>query len=145
VSVYTDWFIADKDEASAIASIITTEEHSFADWPHLQVKGIIAVDLMTLWAILRREPYDPPRSVAGELLFQGSEEGPFAFEVEATFIEALANVPKEKIILSAAAWAKTEELSDWPVPALEEIIDEFVEFARRARAEGKPVLEMAVL
>jgi hypothetical protein len=144
VSIYTDWFIADKDEAAAIASIIT-EEHTFDDWPHLQVKGIIEIDLMSLWAILRGEPFDPARSVAGDLLFGEEEDGPFVFQVEPGFIEALANLQKSEIKRCVSAWAKTETLSDWSVPTLEEVIEEFAEFARRARAAGKPVLELAVL
>ena len=36
---FTDWFLADENEAEAIASIVTTEEHSFEDWPALSIRG----------------------------------------------------------------------------------------------------------
>jgi hypothetical protein len=89
---YTDWFVADEADAQAIASIVTTEEHSFEDWPNLSVKNIGEFELMALWAILLGQPFDPARSVSGRLLHQESEEGPFVLSVEPAFLDALAAV-----------------------------------------------------
>jgi hypothetical protein len=145
VGYYTDWFIAGRDEAEAIASTATTEEHSFEDWPHYSVKNIGLGELGALWAILRGGPFNPGRLAAGDLLFEGGEEGPYVFEVVPAFIEALAGVSKQQAERHAVAWAQTEGLARWPVPALAEIIAGLADFARRARAEGKLVLELAVL
>jgi hypothetical protein len=148
--MWTDWFIAGPDEAEVIASIVTTEEHDWDDWPHLQLKGILDMELMSLWGILRGEPAGSTESISGELLFsdpeqmEGSEEGLIVSEVAPAFIAALARVPKDEIRRHAAAWAQTESLSDWAKRDLERVIREVSDFARRARAARKPVLDLAV-
>jgi hypothetical protein len=145
VGYYTDWFIASKDEAEAIASIATTEEHTFEDWPHHSVKNIGQAEFAALWSVLRGDPPNPELSAAGDLLFEGPEGHLYVFEVEPAFIDALTEVSKKEARRCAATWARTEALLDSSVTDLAGIITALAEFARRARAEGKPVLELAVL
>ncbi len=140
---YTDWFLAGEKEAEEIASIATTEEHTFEDWPHLALKNIGEVNLSELWGILRGEP-DSLDSATGELLFQHSDEV-FVCRVEPGFIEALASVKPATVKRLASAWGKSEELSDWRPAEVESVLRELVTFARRAKREGKPVLELSVL
>ena len=108
---YTDWFLAAESEAEAVASIATTEEYSFEDWPHLSMKNVGEMDLSALWSILRDEP-DSHDSATGALLFQEAEEV-FVCRVKPGFVEALASVTSAAIKRIANAWSKTEGLSDW--------------------------------
>jgi hypothetical protein len=87
VGFYTDWLIAGAHEAESGLSIITSEERAFEDWPHLSLKNIGELDLMSLWAALRQEPsqltstLDQP--IAGDV-----EEGPLVCRVQPAFVRA---------------------------------------------------------
>jgi hypothetical protein len=140
---FTDWFLADENEAEAIASIVTTEEHSFEDWPTLSMKNVGEMDLSALWGILRGEP-DSLDSATGKLLFQDSDEV-FVCQVEPGFIEALAGVKPTAMKRLVSEWNKCEGLSDWAAAEVEGVLRELTKFARRARREGKPVLQLSVL
>ena len=143
VSFYTDWFLAEEGDAKAVASIVTTEEHSFEDWPHLSLKGIGAMDLSTLWGVLRGRP-DSLDSATGNLLTQEADEV-FVCRVEPGFIEALAAVKAAGIKRLAAEWNTSEELADWGAAEVESVVRALVKFAGRAKREGKPVLQLSVL
>jgi hypothetical protein len=140
---YTDWFLAEETEAEAIASIATTEEHSFEDWPHLSLKNIGEMDLLTLWGLLRGEP-DSLDSTLGNALFQEGEEV-FVCRVEPGFVESLAAVKPAAVKQMAAEWNKTEELADWEPAEVESALRELVQFARKSKRRGKPVLQLSVL
>lgn len=139
---YTDWFLAGAGDAEAIASIATTEEHSFQDWPHLSLKGIGEMDLSALWDLLRSQSdVEDPEA---ELLFE--EEGEvFVSRIEPAFVGALATVPLDRVASLAAEWQQTEELADWDVVDLEEVIREMVGFAQLAQRGSKVVLQLSVL
>jgi hypothetical protein len=143
VGFYTDWFLADESDAEAVASITTTEESSFEDWPHLSLKGIAEMDLSALWGILRGEP-DSLDSATGDLLFQEGDEV-FVCRVEPGFVAALAAVKPAAIKRWAAEWNKTEGLADWGAAEVVGALRELVKFAARAKREGKPVLQLSVL
>ncbi len=143
MSFYTDWFLADEADAEAVASIATTEEHSFDDWPHLSLRGIGDMELSSLWGIVRGEP-DSLDSATGDLLFQEAEEV-FVARVVPAFIEALAAIKPAGIKRLAAEWNKSEELADWDAAEVATVLRELVKFARRAQREGKPVLQFSVV
>jgi hypothetical protein len=143
MSFYTDWFLADEGDAEAVASIATTEEHSFEDWPHLSLKGIREMDLSALWGILRGEP-DSLNSATGDLLFQEADEV-FVCRVEPDFVEALAAIKPATVKRLAAAWNKSEGLTDWGAAEVESALRELVKFTGQAKREGKPVLQLSVL
>ena len=140
---YTDWFLADDEDAEAVASIATTEEHSFEDWPHLSLKGFGEMDLSALWGIHRGE-LDSLDSATGALLFQEADEV-FVSRVERGFIKSLAAVKPAAVKSLAAEWNKSEELSDWGAAEVESVLRELVTFARRAEREGRPMLQLSVL
>ena len=143
MSFYTDWFLAEEGDAEAIASIATTEEHSFEDWPHLSLKGVGEMDLANLWGILRGEP-DSLDSATGDLLFQEEDEV-FVCRVEPGFVKALAAVKPTAVKRIACEWNKSDELSDWGAAEVENALRDLIKFARRAKREGKPVLQLSVL
>src|SRR5262249_60957325 len=74
MSFYTDWFVADASEAEAVASIVTTEEHSFEDWPHLALKDVAEVPLTLLRGILRGQPGTALDVDGGSLFLDEVEE-----------------------------------------------------------------------
>ena len=114
MSFYTNWFLAVEKDAKAVASIVTTEERSFVDWPHLSMKSVSEMDLSALWGILRGDP-DSLDTATGELLFEEAGEI-FVCRVEPKFVEALASVQAPTIKQLAIEWNKYEGLSDWNLP-----------------------------
>ena len=131
---YTDWFIAEESDANAIASTVTTEEHSPDEWPHLAVKNIGEFELAALWCILLDQPFDPARSVSGRLLYQEpGGEGPFVSIVEPGFVDALAGIKKAAEVEYAAAWAQVDALMLQEPKSLTRVIRELSAFACRAR------------
>jgi hypothetical protein len=139
VGVYTDWFLADESEAEALAR----SESPFDDWPCLSMKSIIETELMILWGLLRGEP-DSLDDVTDDVLFMDSEDdGPFVFRVTPAFIAALAALDKPGIERVAREWHGCEQMAEWELPDLAEMLREMVEFAQRARRESKPVLQLA--
>jgi hypothetical protein len=80
-----------------------------------------------------------------DLLFQGSEEGPFVMRVPLAFVASLAAIPDERVSELAVAWGRTEELADWQPTELATVIRQLREFAQKAVASGKSVLQVANL
>lgn len=140
---YTDWFLANDGDAEAVASIATTEEHTFKDWPHLSLRGVGEMDLSALWGILRGET-DSLDSATGDLLYQEADEV-FVCRVESGFVEALAVIKPAAIKRLAGEWNATEGLAEWGAAEVESAIRNLVKFAGRAKREDKPVLQLSVL
>jgi len=140
---YTDWFLAGQDDAQAVATIATTGEHSFEDWPHLSLKGVGEIDLALLWGILRGEP-DSIDSPTDDLLVQVDDEV-FVTRIEPGFVAALAAVNEATIKRLAAEWRRTEGLEDWSAAEVERVLTDLVRFSQRASREGKPVLQLSVV
>ena len=142
MSFYTDWFLADQSEAEAIASIATDETHSHDDWPHLAMKDVGEMELMRLWVVLR----DGERLVAAsKVVFMPYEGGgPVVTRLDADFVAALAGLEKPDVDRVATAWHATPEMARWEVATVASRLCEMAEFARRARREGKPILQLHV-
>ena len=144
MSFYTDWVLAAESDAEAVASAVTTEVRSLEDWPHLSLRNIGQIDLHALWAILREEPREP-RSTAGELLHQESDDGPFVCRVEPEFVEALARVGLQELASIAVQWRQTEGLSGRPGEEIEAALRELCGFAAKAQETQTPILDLLVL
>jgi hypothetical protein len=146
VSFYTDWFLADPAEAEAVASIATTEEHSFEDWPHLALKDAADVPLTLLRGILGGQP-GTALDVDGETLFwdEGEEgEGMVSVtQVLPAFVDELAALAPAQVKRAAAAWQRCEGMTDWAAADVVRCLRETVTFARRARRAGKAVLRLS--
>jgi hypothetical protein len=144
MSISTDWLIASEAEAEAVASILTTEERSFDDWPSTCLEGIGELELTDLAAVLRGDG-QPARSTVGELLYEASEDGPFVAAVERTFIEALAGLSEQSYRAIANAWRASEHLTGWPSDDVMAILARMSHFARQAKEKGMPVLQLMTL
>jgi hypothetical protein len=116
VSFYTDWFVAEASEADAIASIATTEEHAFEDWPHLALKDVADVALTLLRGILHGQP-GKALDVDGESHFwdEGEDgEGMVSVrQVLPAFVEELAALTPARVRQVAAVWHTCDGMTDW--------------------------------
>jgi hypothetical protein len=144
MSFYTDWFMAADTDAEAIASIVTTEEHSHDDWPNLALRNIGVFELQLLYELLK-PGRDGGKDVSEAVLFNGGEEGPFVSRVQPLFVDALAAVKDGDIPALAQRWRNPHAHFSWPAEELAAVIRSLVKFAERARKAGKPVLELAVI
>ncbi|WP_027856796.1 hypothetical protein [Marinobacterium jannaschii] len=142
---YTDWFIADKADAEKIASIVTTEEYDFDDWPHLSMKNIGVVELGLLWERLAGDELDPGLPTFGESLFEGDEEDLFVFELASEYIAVLASVQPDQVPGISAQWYDNEELSAFSLEEVTELLQEIVSFTQQAKQMNKPILELATI
>ena len=138
---YSDWFLADEDEA--VASIATDDEgHTFDDWPHLSMRSVGETELEALWAILRGRRKRPAR-VSELLLVVDEEVGPAVGWIVPEFIGALAAVKKTDVPTLAGMWHKCECLSELEAETVRDVLREMTGFARRAKRAKKPVLELS--
>jgi hypothetical protein len=138
----TTWFIAREDEAEAIESIVTTEEHSPEDWPHLEFP-LIELELMALSAALRGAEEIIDESTLEDPLVFREEDGLLIAKVEDSFLQALARVKDEDLPGLAEAWAERIDQDNHEPEKLREILSELVSFARKALVRRSPVLSLS--
>lgn len=138
----TTWFIAREDEAEALESILTTEEHSPEDWPNLELP-LIEMEMMALSAALRgTEDITGERTLEDPLIFR-EEDGLLIARVVDSFIQALAQVTDGNVPGLANAWAERIDEENHAPEELRALLSEMVTFARQAVARRSPVLSLA--
>jgi hypothetical protein len=136
----TTWFIAKEDEAEAIASIVTTEEHAPEEWTFIEFP-LIEMELMALSAALRGT-----ESVSGESTMEEplvfDEEGLIVARVVDSFIRALAQITTESEPALADAWAEKMDRDHQEPEQLREYLSQLAGFARQAIERRSPVLSL---
>ncbi|MGZ3460984.1 MAG: hypothetical protein ACXU86_21055 [Archangium sp.] len=138
----TTWFIAREDEAEAIESTVTTEEHAPEDWTYIELP-LIEMELMALSAALRgTEDITDERTLEEPIIFR-EEDGLIIARVTDSFIQALARVSDENVPGLAEAWAERIDPENHEPEELREILSDLVKFAREAVARRSPVLSLA--
>lgn len=138
----TTWFIAKEDEAEAIESIVTTEEHAPEDWTYLELP-LIEMELMALSATLRvTEDITDERTLEDPLIFR-EEDGLIIARVVEAFIQMLARVKDESIPGLVNAWVERNDREHHSPEELREFLLEMVKFARQAVSRRSPVLSLA--
>ncbi len=137
----TTWFIAKEDEAEAIESIVTTEEHAPEDWTYLELP-LIELELMALSSALRgTEDITDERTLEKPLIFR-EEDGLIIARVVEPFIQALAQVKDGNVPGLTNAWAERIDEENHSPEELREFLSEMVTFARQAVARRSPVLSL---
>jgi hypothetical protein len=136
----TTWFIAKEDEAEAIASIVTTEEHAPEEWTFIELP-LIEMELMALSSALRGTEHITGESTLEEPLVFDEEEMIVARVVD-TFIQALANVAEDKRPHLVEEWAAKIDRDHHEPDELHSLLEELTGFARQAVARGSPVLSL---
>jgi hypothetical protein len=138
----TTWFIAKEDEAEAIESIVTTEEHSPEDWTYLELP-LIEMEFMALSAALRgTEDITDERTLEEPLIFR-EEDGLLIARVVESFIQALAQVTDGNVPGLTNAWAERMDEENHAPEELRDLLSTMVTFARQAVARRSPVLALA--
>jgi hypothetical protein len=138
----TTWFIAKEDEAEAIESIVTTEEHSPEDWTHVEFP-LIEMELMALFAALRGtdDLTDEP-TLEDPLVFR-EEDGLLIARVVDSFLQALARVTAENVSGLTDAWVERIDQDHHEPEELRTILLALANFAREAVARRSPVLSLS--
>jgi hypothetical protein len=139
----TTWLLAREDEAEAIASIVTTEEHSPEEWTHIEFP-LIEMDLMVLAAVVQEDEELVAESIVEEPLVW-DDEGMGVMRVKDSFIQALAGVAPESIPGVVEAWAEELEGDENEPAQLREMLSTLADFAREAVARRSPVLQFVTL
>jgi hypothetical protein len=138
----TTWFIAKEDEAEAIESIVTTEEHSPEDWSHLELQ-LGQLELMALSAALRGAKNITEESTLEKPLVFREEDGLLIARVVDAFLQALARVTDERVPGLTDAWVERMDEESHEPEELRAILSELVSFARQAVARRSPVLSLS--
>ena len=136
----TTWFIAKEEEAEAIASIVTTEEHAVEDWTFIEFP-LIEMELMALSAALRGSETITGESTLEEpLVFD--EESLIVARVVDAFVRALAGVDLAKLPPVVAAWSAKMDRDQYQPEQLQGLLSALVAFAQRAVERQSPVLSL---
>lgn len=152
MSMWTDWFIADPADAEAIAATVS-EDRDKAEWPHLELSGVIESSLMALWGVLKGTPGEWA-DIVGESLHQVGEAdehgvGPdgmvLVTRVDTDFIAALEGLTDNEVAAHAKTWIKDESMEGWKLKDAKDTLRAMADFAKRAKVAGKPVLELVVV
>jgi hypothetical protein len=138
---YTLLYNAPLEAAEAIAF----DEEAQDRWPSVWLKHIGDLELVALWEVIGGSPSASGGTLMANLVFQGSEEGPFVMSVPPEFITAVASIPDHEASNVAATWGQIEELADWQKEELVSVLNDLRNFAKQALASGQPVLQIAEL
>ena len=136
----TTWFIAKEDEADAIASIVTTEEHAPEEWTFIEFP-LIEMELMALSAALRgAESVSGQSTMEEPLVFD--EEGLIVARVVDSFIQALARMAPGSESNLAEVWAEKMDRDHQEPEKLHALLAKLAGFARQALERRSPVLSL---
>ncbi|MET0406666.1 MAG: hypothetical protein ABW123_29880 [Cystobacter sp.] len=136
----TTWFIAKEDEAEALASIVTTEEHAPEEWTFIELP-LIEMELMALSSALHGTEHITGESTLEEPLVFDEEELIVARVVDA-FVRALAEVPEDRHPRLAGEWAAKIDRDHHEPEELQSLLKDLTGFARQAVARGSPILSL---
>jgi len=143
MGVLSDIIIADRTEAT---SINAAEGNHLKQWDCLESKGIDTIKLGSLSRILAGRSLDDvpavPVFMDNSLLDKYSDDGPWVYLVPDQLVSALAALDDDAEETVAASWAEIEEfrLSRWQPMDVQEYLHDLIEYARKARDQGKSLL-----
>jgi hypothetical protein len=140
------WFLAPAGDAAAIRSTVTTEARRRDEWPHLVLAGVDGPDVNALEKLARPKRPKGSSKVGGELLDRGKmTDTPFTAvsRVAPEFVAALAALDGPAAGALGGGWAQA--VDGVTEAAAADLVGRMAEFARRAAADGVPVLELDVM
>jgi hypothetical protein len=144
MSVLTDIIIADPNEAKAI---LESGSDQLIRWPRLEGKGVDAIKLGTLWAVLSGGSLDDVDAITNfmpeeALLAESADGNTMVLAIPQVLTDALADLDEAKEELAVQRWADTEEfkLDGWLTADVEDYLRDLIEHAQKAKASGKPLL-----
>ena len=140
------WFLAPPGDAAAIRSTVTTQARRRDEWPHLVLPGVDGPDVNKLERLARPKRPKGSSKVGGELLDRGKmTETPFTAvsRVAPEFVQALAALDGPAAGELGRGWAGA--IDGVTEAAAADVVARSAEFARRAAADGRPILELDVM
>jgi hypothetical protein len=141
--VHTLFYLAAPEEAEQIA----LAEEASDRWPSLWLRHVGDQELVALWGVVGRNAPGSGATVMAELLFQGSDEGPFVMRAPDEFVSAAATVQPPSYGRIAEEWCRAAGLPDWRgrPETIISALDDLCSFARRAMVEKKAMIQVAHL
>jgi hypothetical protein len=136
--VLIDYVLATRSEAEGLAASIDPSK----DWPTISANHIEHVKLGRLMSILSSTSYDPGFVGECEQLAEGSDEGPFVFQVPPRLVSALAQLAPDQVHAVGKQWSNAEEfaLDHWTREQVIELLERLRGFAQTAAVNGKQML-----
>jgi hypothetical protein len=103
-----------------------------------QFKGITALELSTLWSIMRSIEWEVSTLREFEYLLQKDGGERVIQRLPVAMVAELARLTAEQIQTIAPKWAATDEMQ-WPPDSARQVIEEIASLARRAVESGRNV------
>lgn len=140
MGVLTDFVVADLADAQKVCAS-SAPYQDFDGFAGLDADGMDTVKLSSLHAILNSEGV---RSSIHDIVCSGGENGPWVCEVPPDLVQRLAALTAQQLEVAARQWAATEEFSprydNWPLEAVQEVLNDLATLCKRAVAQRKSVL-----
>lgn len=128
---YSDLFVATPGEAPLVAST----EAPFDRWHSVSLKDVLELEWMAFAAAARTDVFDEPLVEEATRVVR-----PMTRHV----VQRLAALEPEERRSLAEAWkTAADNFAQWPLEAVERVLNELSELATRASREGKAVLYLA--
>lgn len=135
MSGFVDFVVADPgDRTKLLKHDAPTEQ-----WPGFEWKWVDEFQLTFLYGVLSgtKDRY----ALAGELTTEYLRKGRAVTELPAKMIEQLGELDRKERVRVAEEWRKCEEFFDaGDEKAAQKLLNHLCDLARRARADGKPIL-----
>jgi acyl-CoA reductase-like NAD-dependent aldehyde dehydrogenase len=129
--LYSDLFVAAAGEAPLVASV----EERFDRWHSVSLKDVLELEWMALAKAARTDVFEEPLVEERSCVVR-----PMTHHV----LQRLATHDAAQRRTLAEAWkAAADNFAQWPVEAVERVVTELEDLARRASREGKAVLYLA--
>jgi hypothetical protein len=140
LGIFSDFFIADPDEALRYANRIDDadggEEIERLLNP-FQYKGITALEIGTLWAILEGKAWEVKKHMPVDVYF-GEEGESWLYSFPDALTKLLASADEDALASASVQWAKTEEIDCAPAELMP-LLNDLRSLARHAVSNGKSV------
>ena len=138
MGVLTDLIIADESQAEAVCKTIVPSE----TWPGIDAKGIDQVILGMLLSIITNQPYQNSMVDEFDLLYEGSDDGPWVYRIPDRLVVPLAELAGEAFEGTAQKWSQIDEFAPdrWQLQDVSTVLREICDLARQAREQKKALL-----
>lgn len=145
--LFVHWFLvenADKAEAKKISDAVIAGA-SLDAWPHLATGVIDGMDLNKLESLLRPKKVkgEPKRpGVGGKHLMGGFNDKPIVSHINDSFLAHLVAIEEPDQVVER--WLTAEGLEKCKPAEIRKLLDELIQFAKKAQQKRKPVIQVDV-
>lgn len=133
MSILTDLFVADAENAQLYESIQSQDQFPIDRFERAQFKSLTDLEFTTLWALIQNEEWDIDQH---SLEVIGEPDDTWLFKFPPSFVEALSSLDQAGISRVSPLWASTEEM-EWEPSEAQEVIEELVRLAKLTKYSSK--------